>query len=175
MREFKDAIYSLPIIALFFAPLIREQFAKRSDIPIARAFARRDLLGFLTNVSIAAGVYWLSASTVLWPDWLGYLAGIAFVYFLVRTTSYYFLTQLDFRTDGLVIPWALCWQWESVTLHYWDPEQTGRLVIGRKWRRVTAFVPREQRETVDRMLREKLGTRGTETGAEKKTAAEVIA
>lgn len=174
-REFRDAIYSLPIVALFVAPLIRQQFVKRSDVPIARVFARRDLIGFLTNVSIATGIYWLSASTVLRPDWLGYLAGIAFVYFLVKTASYYFLTQLDFRTDGLVILWAFFWPWESITLHHWDPEESGRLVLGRKWRRVTAFVPQEQRETVDRVLREKFGMPRETTQPRKEAVGEVVA
>ena len=85
---------------------------------------------------------------------MGYFAGTAFVFFTINTASYYFLTQFDLRPERAIIPGALSWAWPNVKLHRWDAAR-GRLVLGRGLRRVTAFVPPDQTEAVDRLLREK--------------------
>ena len=153
-REFQDALL-FAIFAWSFLQGWRFRWLFRnSGAPIGRVFGRRDILGFAANLGAVLGLYYATIN-LLWPFWwMGYVAGAAFVYFVISTVSYYFLTQLDLRPERAIIPGALSWAWERVELHRWDAAR-GRLVLGRGWRRVTAFVPPDQTEAVDRLLREK--------------------
>ncbi len=163
VREFDDA-YTIGIY-LFLAThaWTLRWFVRHSGTLQARVFGRRDALGLAATVAAAVGIFHVNA-TILWPfAWLGYAAGLAFVYLSFSAFSYYFLTQLDLRSEGVVMPGAFCWPWRSVRLREWDRNGSGRLVLGHRWRRVVAYVPPEQCEAVDAVLREKLGVRTTPT------------
>ncbi len=153
-REFQDIFFFAIYAWLFLQGWRFRWFLRDSGAPIARIFGRRDLLGFAANVSAALGLYYADIN-IVWPFWwMGYFAGAGFVFFTINTASYYFLTQFDLRPERAIIPGALSWAWPNVKLHRWDAAR-GKLVLGRGWRRVTAFVPPDQTEAVDRLLREK--------------------
>jgi hypothetical protein len=124
---------------------------------IMRIFARRDWLGFVVTMLLALGIYEAASHMILQWGWLYFVAGLAFVYLAMRTVSYFFITQLDLREKGIVMFGGFYWPWPTIRLVSWDPRRSGRLVLARGLRRVIGTVMPEQRETVSRVLREKLG------------------
>lgn len=154
-REFQDSLI-FAIYAWSLSQGLRFRwFVGDSGMPIARIFARRDPLGFVANLGLALALYYATAN-IVWPIWwIGYATGSAFVFLVINTSSYYFLTQFDLRSERAVIPGALSWSWPDVKLRRWDKSR-GSLVLSRHWRWVTAVVPPDQTEAIDRLLREKL-------------------
>jgi hypothetical protein len=156
-REFSDAL-GIGFYFSIFLIIVQWRWIGRNAGPlVVRVFARRDWLGFVGSIAAAVGIYLAMDHLILPWGWLGYLAGVAYCYLAFNTLSYFFLTQLDLRKDGIVMPRAFCWPWESVQVLKWDRENTGRLALRRGWRRVYASVPQEQRTAMDAMLRVKLG------------------
>jgi hypothetical protein len=159
MREFERG-FQFAIVAC--CVLISWQWTwvgRNAGRVVVRVFARRDWIGFVVNAIGAVAVY-VVADSFFWPwDWLGYPVGAVYSWFVVNVTVYFFVTQLDLRWNGVVMPRAFYWPWERITLIDWDRQTSGRLVLRRGWRRVYATVLPEQREAVDAVLRMKLGSK----------------
>ena len=58
------------------------------------------------------------------------------------------------RANGIFTQGSF-WPWNDIRLLKWNAEN-GQLALGNGWRRLFATVPPEQREAVDRVLREKV-------------------
>ena len=136
----------------------RKRDGRKSGAPFIRLFARRDLLGFVVILTATIGLYFIGTQHA-WPSALPiYVAGLGCAYTTVQSVTYYFLTQLDLCENGVAFRGAFFWPWQAVRLVSWDQEDRGRLVLARGWRRVVGFAAPEQRDAVDALLKEKLGT-----------------
>lgn len=153
-REFDAAVLFALYLFMLIAPSFRQGLFRRHGAPIVRVFARREIRGFAAFALLALGVYYLAKNLLWLPAWFGYLFGVIYSYLTIATFGYYLWTQLDLCADEVVMPNAFRWPWDTIRLRSWNRER-GRLVLGHGWRRAIAYVPPEQRETVDSLLREK--------------------
>ena len=103
-REFDDACLIAMYLWVFTNSWKLRWFVRNPGAPRARVFARRDLLGLAAIVATALVIYY-ATTRYMWPfSWLGYAAGLAFVYLTLSTLTYFFITQLDLREEGVVMP-----------------------------------------------------------------------
>jgi hypothetical protein len=83
----------------------------------------------------------------------GFVYGMA----LAHVGAAFLVQEFDLRERGVVVPGRLVWPWADVRVVRWDRYGSGRLVLGRGWRRIVAVVPSEQRAAVEDVLQQKLG------------------
>lgn len=155
-REFDQSIVISVWVWIIFSSAQWRWTTRGSGKSLARLFARQDWLEFLGTFAAAAGIYVAFIWPLWWPAWIGYTAGFTYSWLTLRTLTYFFKTQLDLRDDCVVMPGVFQWPWSNVRLRSWDPDVSGRLVLGRGFRRVIAQVPASQRGVVDELIREKL-------------------
>jgi hypothetical protein len=159
LRQFDEwRLYGF-YICLFVLPLEWRWSARRGGAPLARIFARRGWIGFLATLFVALILYAVS-SFMLWPaDWIAWIAGIAFWYLAIKTGSYFFMTELHLRANGIVIPGAFFSPWAKVKLVKWDPVRSNELVLrAGSWRQIFAIVPSERSDAIAALLGEKIGS-----------------
>jgi hypothetical protein len=153
--EFDQAVTIGVFGYVIFAGGKSRLMGRHAGAPLARVFGRGDIWGFVVPLSLAIALYRVATHIVWSSAPLLYAAGFACCYLTFRAVTHYFFTQLDFRENGIVLQGVFLWPWDHTRVVSWDA-QVGRLVLGRRWRRVVAFVPPEQRDAVEIMLREKL-------------------
>ncbi len=157
LRQFDEwRLYGF-YICLFVLPFEWRWSATRGGAPLARIFARRGWIGFLATLFVALILYGIS-SFMLWPaDWIAWVAGIAFWYLAIKAGSYFFMTELHLRANGIVIPGAFFSPWAKVKVVKWDPVRSNELVLcAGSWRRIFAIVRSEHRDAIAGLLKEKL-------------------
>jgi hypothetical protein len=155
MREFDDVFRVAVFIFIFTNAWKVFWTTKNAGAPLARLFARRDLIGFLTNVALGVAVYYVSAQA-LWPySWCYYGAALLYVYFAFNALTYYFMTELDLRTEGIVMVGAFRWPWRGIRVTAAERGSEAIFVLRRRWRRVIATVPHDEADLVGQVLQEK--------------------
>jgi len=123
---------------------------------LARLSARRGWGEIALSILLLIALHWFAAWFSWQVAWAPYFSGFAFGgawYWAVNCVSF---AQLDLNSNGITHQHQFYWPWPIVQLVTWDPSRTGRLVLGRRFQRVVAYVPPEQREAVDAILRENL-------------------
>jgi len=156
--EFDGTIFAGLIVSIASATWRTGWTGRNAGAPRIRVFAKRDALGFVTLV-VTAICFYTAGRQFGWSSiFLAYATGFGFGFSTGSLFTYFGLTQLDLRENGIVMQGGSYWTWEQVKMLRWNRENDGRLVLARGWRRLIATVPPEQRKTVDAVLKEKLGT-----------------
>jgi hypothetical protein len=151
----------LGILGTAFATMGWQFSVKHSGPPLVRLVARRRWLALLGFAAAATGCYYVGYSYGWMSQWWDYALGAGFGAFAVLAFGNAWPAQIDLRENGIVKPGRLYWPWPQLHVVTWERAGSGRLVLKRGWRWVAATVPPEQREAVDRVLKEKLATAGT--------------
>jgi hypothetical protein len=113
--------------------------------------------GLAARLLVVIGIALAASRLETLNDWI--VRGIGFTGFLA---AFGFMTRIQMRTidlreNGVVFQRRFYWPWGEVNKISWDRADTGKLVLGRGWRRIVAVVPSYQRDALDALLAEKLG------------------
>lgn len=130
---------------------------------LARLSARRSWGEIALSILLLVALHWFAAWFSWQVAWAPYFSGFAFGgawYWALKCVT---LAYLDLNSNGATHQGQFYWPWPTVRLITWAPSRTGRLVLGRRFQRVVAYVPPEQREAVDGILREKMIPLGTKS------------
>lgn len=135
----------------------RRRTARLGGTPLVRLFARRDWYGFVANIVAALILYGIAQWLVFPPRWVLYPFALAYGFLAIRVLCYYYYTQVELRSNGIVMPGVFFWPWAAVTIGCSvEDNSERRLIFRRGLRRIVALVPAEQRGSVERVLSEKL-------------------
>jgi hypothetical protein len=94
------------LFILFSFPFLRQWSYRNSGVTLSRLFARRGWFGFVSAVGAALSLYFLASRVGFPAGWMTFIAGIAFMLLTLLTFTYFFTTQLDLRTNGVVLAGA---------------------------------------------------------------------
>jgi hypothetical protein len=156
-RGFDEAMMVGVFVCIFVFGLERRWTTKRAGAPIGLLFARRGWLGFVATVLAAVTLY-ASSRYVIWPtDWLAYIAGICYLYLSFKTISYFFVTELQLRANGIVMPGAFFCPWRRVRVVKWEPAHSRLVLRAGGLRTIVAHVPPPNADSIAALLNEKLG------------------
>jgi hypothetical protein len=124
--------------------------------PLVRLMTRFDWPSVIV-AALTAFVCYLINQRLLFPHWtIGGVLGIGTGAGVSALAGMALRGKVDLCENGvMLIRWTFL-PWVDVRLVKWNRDGNGSLVLRSGWRRVAAKVPREHREVVDRVLREKL-------------------
>ncbi|HEX5470925.1 MAG TPA: hypothetical protein VFW73_03515, partial [Lacipirellulaceae bacterium] len=157
ISEFDDVrLYGL-YFGVFVLSFERRWSLSRGGTPVAQLFARRGWTVFLLMLSVALTLYVVN-SYMFWPtDWMATIAGFAFWYLTIKVATYFCITQLDLRLNGIVMPGALFCRWSKIKVVKWDPALSNELVLRvGSLSPIFATVPSEHRDAIAKLLKEKV-------------------
>jgi multisubunit Na+/H+ antiporter MnhB subunit len=125
--------------------------------PIVRLKRRFDWPSVLVAVGIAAGAYYVNQKLIFPHSYIGTFLGIISGIAASVLGGMIAREKYDLCANGVVlIRWTFL-PWKSVRLLKWNRDGNGKLLLRSGWRRLAAKAPKEHRDIVDRVLREKIG------------------
>ena len=129
--------------------------------PLVRLPARSDRFEIAIRLVAAGGLYLLCWATGPFTGWIQTAVGLVFGYTVAAAFGNFIPRRkwLDLRANGAMLHGSFYWPWSEVRLIDWESKGMGRLVLGRGWRRIIAYMPEEHRELVEQILREKASER----------------
>jgi multisubunit Na+/H+ antiporter MnhB subunit len=124
--------------------------------PIVRLKRRFDWLTVLIAGGMAAGAYYADQQLMFATRYVGTFLGVVSGIAASVLAGMIAREKFDLCANGVVlIRWTFL-PWRNIRRLKWNRDTNGKLLLRSGWRRVAAKVPREHREVVDRVLREKL-------------------
>lgn len=155
--EFDRSIVFGLILAGVASSLWRGKPTQPLGVPLARIYTSRAWLAAIPTILALVSCYWLGYDLGSTSVNAAYFFGICFGVAASLAMGFVAVRKpMDFRENGIYMMGAT-WAWDAVKLIRWNT-LTGDLTLRLGRRRVAARVPAEQRDVVDRVLGEKLGS-----------------
>jgi hypothetical protein len=111
----------------------------------------------LSCAAVAGVCYYLGRLFAFTSAWISVPLGLLCGYAFVSAIRVMALDKLDLCEHGIVVRRAWFWPWEGTCVRPLIQHRSRRLEFRRGWRRVTAIVPAGHWESVEHVLKAKLG------------------